>query len=402
MLAPFGLKTKGTVSARILPIATALAERGHQIQLVVPPWDDPSGSPTLATKRAFLEKINKVEILTLPLWPKPLVASLPWRMVQAAQSFRPDVIHVFKPKAYSGLSALTLSLLRQPFVLDTDDWEGAGGYNDVNPYSPLQKRLFSWQEQDLPKRAKAVTVASHTLQSLVWSRGVKREQVVYLPNGIARQKYMGWSGTQIEAVAQSKRASLGLNDKTVLLAYTRFAEFKPTRLLEIFQNVLTHLPPEQAAQVCLLVVGGGFFQEEKMFKRQAAEFGLADKIIVTGKVGWLELPGLLRCGDIAVYPFDDTLINRARCSAKLLELLVAERAVVTEAVGENQEYVKDGSGGRVVEPGNNVAFAEAVVELIAAGPLARATLGKNAGQRVWREYEWNCLVKPLEKLYMQL
>src|SRR4051812_9545727 len=41
-LAPFGLQPKGTVSARMLPLAHALAGRGHMVRVVIPPWDDPS------------------------------------------------------------------------------------------------------------------------------------------------------------------------------------------------------------------------------------------------------------------------------------------------------------------------------------------------------------------------
>ena len=72
LLAPFGLKTKGTVVARMLPIATALTERGHHVRLIVPPWDDPPASPTLTARRSMLEKIDAVEVLTLPLSPPRL------------------------------------------------------------------------------------------------------------------------------------------------------------------------------------------------------------------------------------------------------------------------------------------------------------------------------------------
>ncbi len=399
MLAPFGLKAKGTVAARMLPLATALAERGHHVRLIVPPWDDPPASPALTAKSTQLEKINAVEILTLPLFPQPLVASLPLRMIWEAQKFRPDIIHVFKPKAYSGLAALGLALCHQKFVLDTDDWEGAGGYNDVNPYSPAQKLLFGWQERDLPHRARGVTVASRTLQSLVWSMGVKPERVLYLPNGVSRQKYAHWSGPPAKAAAIAHRARLGLTDKIVLLAYTRFAEFEPKRLLQIFQDVLARLSQEKAEQTRLLVVGSGFHQEEVAFQEQATEMGLAAKIIMAGQVDWHELAGWLRCADVALYPFDDTLINRARCSAKLLELLMAERAVVTESVGENREYIQDNVGGRLVKPGDNAAFAQAVTELILAEPAKRLEMGRAGAQYLWQTYEWSRLVGPLEDFY---
>jgi len=394
LIAPFGLKLKGTASARILPLAEALVALGHSVRVCVPPWDDPV--PSLPG----VERINGVEILTVSLKPGPLALQLPCRLAQAALSFKPDVIHVFKPKAYSGLTALLLSLRGKPFVLDTDDWEGAGGWNDINPYSPMQKKLFAWQERTLPRRAIAVTVASRTLQTQVWGFGVARDKVFYLPNGVSLTKYAGWQGNEAEEAAQHWRGKLGLEDKTVLLAYTRFAEFKAPRLLEITRRTLALLPSAQAENTRLLVVGGGFFGEEKELHELAERYGLRGKVIAIGQAAWEDLPGLLRCGDVALYPFDDNLINRARCSVKFLELLLAERSVVTEAVGQQSEYLCEGEGGQLVTPGDTAAFAAAVAKLLQLSPESRREFGVIAARRLYSEFSWSKLVEQAEAAYL--
>ncbi len=401
-IAPFGLKAKGTAAARVLPIAEVLVERGYRVRVIIPPWDDPAGSPDLALQKTRREVANGVELAFVPVRPGPQPLLIPARLVQEALSFKPDLIHVFKPKAYSGLAALWLTLRHIPFVLDTDDWEGRGGYNEVNPYSPLQKRLFDWQERDLPGRAAAMTVASRTLEAQAWGFGVAPERVVYLPNGISPHKYAGWSGAEVEQAAQEQRHKLGLDGKLVLLAYTRFVEFKPERLLQIVRLILDRLPPEIVDKVRLLVVGGGFFGEEKGLSELATSYGLADKISTTGPVSLSDLSALLRCGDVALYPFDDNLINRARCSAKFLDLLMAERPVVTEAVGELREYLQDGQGGYSVRPDDNVAFAESAASLIEITSETRAAFGKQGSERLKRLYPWERLVEPLEQLYRQI
>ena len=38
---PFGFAPKKTMRARALPLARALAARGHAVQLVMPPWETP-------------------------------------------------------------------------------------------------------------------------------------------------------------------------------------------------------------------------------------------------------------------------------------------------------------------------------------------------------------------------
>lgn len=403
MIAPFGLKAKGTTLARVLPIAEALTERGHRVRVVVPPWDDPAGSPDLLLTKPRTELINGVEVVFVPVRPGPQPLTIPARLVRETLAFQPDIIHIFKPKAYSGLAALLLVLRRIPFVLDTDDWEGRGGYNDINPYSPLQKRLFNWQEGDLPRRAVAMTVASRTLEAQVWGFGVAPEKVVYLPNGVSPPKYAEWDSSNVAQTAREQRRKLGISDDAfVLLAYTRFVEFKPERLLEIVRLGLDRLPPEKAEKVRLLVVGGGFAGEEKRLREMARPYGLADRLITTGAVSPTDLPALLGCGNIALYPFDDNLINRARCSAKFLDLLMAQRPVVTEAVGELREYLREGQGGFIVSPGDKMAFVERVVQLIEMGEEERTALGHMGAQRLQAHYTWVQLTAPLEELYLKL
>jgi glycosyltransferase involved in cell wall biosynthesis len=59
---------------------------------------------------------------------------------------------------------------------------------------------------------------------------------------------------------------------------------------------------------------------------------------------------LCRCGD--------TLINRARGLAKLLELMGAGLPIVASRVGQAAEYLEHGVSGWLVPPGNPGALAE--------------------------------------------
>jgi len=42
MIGPFGLTVKSTMRERALPMAKALVRKGHEVTLVVPPWDSPA------------------------------------------------------------------------------------------------------------------------------------------------------------------------------------------------------------------------------------------------------------------------------------------------------------------------------------------------------------------------
>src|SRR5690349_21995919 len=216
LIAPFGLQPKGTVSARMLPFAHALAGRGHMVRVVIPPWDDPSarsGSSTISLTRTKEGEVAGVHVVTLPRPRGSLhAASLTYGLVRAALhppgyahrgigeaeralvSFHAEVAHVFKPVGYSGLAGLVLSALRVPWVLDVDDWEGPGGWVDVNRYTAAGKLAVAVQEALLPRIAGAVTAASRTLEARAWGFGLPRRRVYYMPNGVWRDKYGTWAG----------------------------------------------------------------------------------------------------------------------------------------------------------------------------------------------------------------
>ena len=44
MIGPFGLRPKGTMSVRALPLAKALVANGHRVDVIMPPWSYPQDS----------------------------------------------------------------------------------------------------------------------------------------------------------------------------------------------------------------------------------------------------------------------------------------------------------------------------------------------------------------------
>ena len=178
-IGPFAFKPKGTVSARAFLIARALVRRGHRVTILMPPYDNLADSG-----RAWAEDGVRLENMVLRRNDAWHQLTVPLRMARRATRLGPDAVHVFKPIGYSGLAAVALRLFsRRPLVVDTDDWEGKGGWSDVNPYPALWKALFAWQERWLARRAGAVTVASRCLQEQVAGFGADPARVFYLPNG---------------------------------------------------------------------------------------------------------------------------------------------------------------------------------------------------------------------------
>jgi glycosyltransferase involved in cell wall biosynthesis len=399
MVGPFGLRPRGTMGVRALPMARALTDRGHTVTVLMPPWQNPDDSG-----RCWEDGGVAVENISLP----PSVPGLfhlltAFRLVIRTLALRPDVVVLFKPKAYSGLTHWMLSLLprgRRPrLVVDTDDWEGPGGWNDLAPYTPAQRRLFAWQERWGLTHADAVIVASRTLESLVWALGAPPAQVFYVPNGVGYRKLDAKS----TGLRNGEQQGPDIQHPVILL-YTRFFEFPVTRVIDVFNYVRGHIP-----DVRLLVVGSGLAGEEEDLFRLAAQSGLTvghdcaeaaarfvHDIVYCGLVPAEALPDYFARADVAIYPFDDTLVNRAKCAVKLRDLLAAGVPVVAEAVGQNREMICHTETGWLVEPGDVPRFGDAVVRLLGDEGL-RLRLAEAATRDMRERFGWERLVGIVEQ-----
>ncbi len=388
-LAPFGIRPKGTVIARMLPLAGELLKLGHDVVIVAPPYTNPEDSGKTETVRG-VRLVN----ITLPNLGKALGAlPMAWRMFRAAVKEKPDILHLYKPKGYGGLAAMLLICcarlgLRIPrLFLDTDDWEGKGGMNDLVDYSTAEKYLFAFQEQWLPPRMIGVTVASRMLEDAVLRMGLGREQVFYLPNCV--DDLPPGNGQKI-------RERLGIAPEApVLILYTRFFEFSQEKLYDVFAKIFGRVP-----EVRFLVVGKGRYKEEEQLIAAGREHGFADALVMAGWVESQEILDYLAAGDVAIYPFADTLVNRAKCPAKLTELLRSRVPVVADAVGQICEYIEPEVSGILCAPDNWQDMVDRTVELLQDSEL-RLSLGDAGRRHLLDRFNWRQFADQLCGFYKQ-
>lgn len=389
-LAPFGIRPKGTVIARMIPLAAELQRLGHELVIVAPPYTNPEDS-------GKSETVSGVRLVNVALGPKHKVLAAPvlaWRMLRACFREKPHLVHLFKPKGYGGLAAMfhlglqLLGLRLTPLVVDTDDWEGSGGMNELHDYSKLEKRFYRFQEQWLLRRAAAVTVASLGLEALVARLGVPPERSLYLPNCV---------GARPKGDGARARKALGIpSEAPVLLLYTRFFEFSQEKLHFLLEEIHRQLP-----QALFLVVGKGRRGEEDELKSASLDRGFAGALVVAGWIEPARLPDFLAAGDVALYPFADNLINRTKCPAKLTELLLAERAVVADRVGQLAEYIDPDRSGILCDPERWQEMADQAVRLLKDRP-AREALGQSGRRYLEEHFNWREYAERLNRFYAGL
>jgi glycosyltransferase involved in cell wall biosynthesis len=371
------------MSVRALPMAKALVTRGHQVTMLIPPWDDPDR----AGQRWIDADVEIINVALPPGIPGVFHLWLTYILVTHVRQLKPDVIHCFKPKAYAGLTHLGLWLLQEfnfhvpRLVVDADDWEQA--WNEFLPYSPYQKRFFAWQEEWGLSSADAVTVASRALEGLAGERRNKLG-VFYVPNGCMPTE---------QATNNKIHLDCFDNQTPTILLYSRFLEFRLTRIVTLVRTVAEMMP-----QARWLIVGAGLDGADKTLETKLTQAGLSQFVRFVGWVASEKLPLYFRAADVAIYPYDDTCINRTKCSVKLIDLLSAGVPVVADAIGQNCEYIKDGETGILVATEDDAAFSQAIVRLL-QDPVLRKQFGYSAKQYIQQKFSWSKLVEVVEKAY---
>jgi len=391
-LAPFAFAPKATVSARMLPMATALVRRGHRVAILIPPYDHPADSGI-----AWVREGVRLENARLPARPLPaalpgfLQVSLAWQLARRARQLRPDALHVFKPVGPGALALWMGRAAGQPprVVVDNDDWEGRGGWLDVNPYPALQKRIMAWQEGWCLRQAAAVTCASHALVERT-RQLAGAHAALLLPNGPDRS--LRAVVARAEARRAEVRAQLGWGGQPVLI----YAGTVPLNHdLDLAVRAVADLRAAGRDLRWVIVASGDGLPSLRQAVRGA---GLGDAVAFHAFMPHDRLVELLVAADIAVYPYRDTPINRAKCSGKVVDYMACGKPMVVSDVGMNREYVAHGHSGLLTPPGDAEAFRQALATLL-VDPERAARMGRAAQARVWESFDWDRRAGALEAVY---
>jgi glycosyltransferase involved in cell wall biosynthesis len=282
---------------------------------------------------------------------------------------------------------------RLQLVLDTDDWEGWGGWNDREAYTAVQKHFFAWQEKWGMNHCHILTVASRALQTIALSQGVPQAQVLYLPNGPGISEQYSVFGDQYSVSGEDPPITSSPHQPTILV-YSRLFEFEVERLVAILREVKTAV-----SDLHILFVGAGLFAGDAAQLRQQLQE--ADLLACATDAGWVEtekLPEILTQADVGIYLMEDTLLNRTKCPVKLADMQVLGIPLVAEAVGQVSEYVIHGRNGLLRPTGDHDGLIQDLIFLL-QNPDQRQQMARAARQHIARHFNWQTLARQLEAAY---
>jgi len=229
------------------------------------------------------------------------------------------------------------------------------------------------------KQADALIASGTSIQKL---RERGHAAVVDIPNAVDAELF--------RPQPSDFRAKHGIaRDEFVVLYVARFQAFKNhAMLLDAFAKLAQDHPV-----VRLVLAGSGPLRER--CEQQAADLGLADKVLFLGETPYGELPAVYAAADVKAISSD----YESFCFAAL-EAMATGLPVLTTDCAWVPRLVADGAG-LVVPVGDAEAFAAALKKL-ADNPALRRRMGATGRQQVLERHVWPASAEKLLGLYRNL
>jgi glycosyltransferase involved in cell wall biosynthesis len=251
-----------------------------------------------------------------------------------------------------------------------------GGLSESHPAI----RVMRFLERYLYPRAEKIIVLAQGSRRYLEKRGIPRERVLFLPNGV----HLGHFQPQLPR--QEARARYGFEAFTIV--YT--GAHGPANSLETIVragSLLRDLP------VQFVLVGDGPAKEGLI---QLARSEQVANVRFCPPVSKDEIPDLLNAADAAVITLKNAKTFAYGISPnKLFDYMAAARPVICSVAGDMADMVLEAEAGLTCNPEDPEALAGAVRELLAMPEETRIALGSSGREYLTKHYRREVLVELL-------
>ncbi|MFB9070452.1 glycosyltransferase [Citricoccus parietis] len=382
-LAALGGVDAGGQNVFVAALATGLGRRGHRVR-VYTRLDDES----LPEQVEAAPGVTVVHVPAGPAEQLPKDELAPhmdefarWMSAQWRRDGVPDLVHAHF--WMSGMAATTAAEAARIPAVQTFHALGSvkrrhQGLADTSPADRLgiEARLVGQNE--------LVLATCRDEVDELMGLGADPDRIRIVPCGVD-------AGAFAPPVDAGPRRAAG--DPVRLVALGRMVERKG---VDVVVRALAQVP-----RACLTVAGGpdrAVLNEDPEARRLLAlaeEYGVADRLTLTGRVGRDEAARLLASADIVTCtPWYEPF------GIVPLEAMACGRPVVGSAVGGLLDSIDDGTTGLLVPPRDVDATATAIRRLTEDPELA-ACMGRAGRERVQRLFSWERVAELTEKAYRE-
>lgn len=220
-----------------------------------------------------------------------------------------------------------------------------------------------------------------------------RDRTVQIYNGISVEQFVTSAREKDGALV---RAELGAQPGEVLLGLV--GNFQPWKGQDVLLNA-AHLIRAHARWRCVLIGATPSGSINAAFRQSlddlVRKFQLGDRITFTGYRK--DVAALVNALDIMVH----TSVKPEPMGRVILEGMALGKAVVATDHGGPQEIIDSGRSGLLVPPGDSVALAQCLADLI-DNPERRAEIGRHARLRVETDFSTREYARRVQAVYAGL
>ena len=294
-----------------------------------------------------------------------------------------DIIYVQSPPLFTGLAALWFSRLkRAPYVFNV---------SDIWPQSAVELgvlrnrfaiRLAEMLERHIYRRATRITVPTPGILERLVARGVSRDKIFLLTNGVDTAAY------NVTSPDRELARRLGLDGHKIFM-YAGLHGLAQGLDVILEAAKLTRNPA-----VLYVLVGDGADKAALVAKVQAEGISNVRFLPIQPTS---TLPALLSLVYATVIPLRRLDLFKAALPSKLFDSMAAGRPIIAPLWGEAAALVEAAACGLVVEPEDARAVQEAV-EKLAADPALAQRLGDQGRRYVVEHFNRDDIAKRLINL----
>lgn len=307
-----------------------------------------------------------------------------------AYDLDPTVIHATTNYPNALIAQALATELGRPWVYEVrglleDTWVASFPVEQRAAARASQRhRMLREREAELAGAADAVVTLSQTVAADLISRGVARERITVVPNGVPGHLLE----VSMEPPAARERLGLGTGGFWVGTVSSLVGYEGLDTLLRAVALVRS-----RGVDVRCAIVGDGVARPELETLR--TELGLGEAVVMPGRVAPSEAEAWYLALDAFVVPRQDTAVTRAVTPLKHMTAMALGRPVIASDLPALNESLA--GAGLLVKPERDEDLADAVAGL-ADAPVMRQALA-TAGREVASSRTWEAIGRCYRELY---
>lgn len=374
-------------STRTAGVVGGLKANGEDVVVVARPgypFDSKVDVP-VTTKKRFVREISGVDHIFNP-GPSWTADRLDFYLAEAtdvyvreAQRNRASVIHAASNYVTALPALVAARRLGIPFVYEVRGlWEITQASNNPMWRDTDRFKLAVCLDTLVAKEADSVLAITSQVRDELIARGVDGSSISLMPNSVDTDIF-----TPMPTLEPLRR-KLGLTSETTVVGYA--GSLVPYEGLEDLL-IASKLVLEEGLDISVVVVGDG--KQLPALKRQAADLGIRDHVVFTGRVAAADVPGYLSVFDIMPCPRRRLPVTELVSPLKPLEAMACSKALILSDVAPSLDLAgPDEDRALLCEAGQPESLAAAISKLT-RNPEIRSSMGRRArlwaiDERTWR------------------